>query len=182
MRRFVKRAAKRAVILASLLWSSCSGSPTGPSAPATTFLTFNSMPGDYIGQGESHRYALADGVWYALASPLNGPPNQVYIEVTNFTQGWWWSMDFAAPKGQPLKVGTYDAARRYPFQPDTQPGLDFFGSDRGCTTLTGSFQIRELVIGPGNTVDRLHATFEQHCEGASPALTGEVAIVADPWR
>jgi hypothetical protein len=38
------------------------------------------------------------------------------------------------------------------------------------------------VMGPGNTLDRFHATFEQHCEGASPALKGEVKIVSNPWR
>ena len=148
----------------------------------STFLSYNSAPGDYIGAGQTQRYVLADGIWSATADSQTGAPNHVTVRVTNFPAGWWWAVDLAAPKGQPLKVGVYEAARRWPFQPDTQPGLNFSGTGRGCNTLTGRFEITDLLFGPSNTVDRLRATFEQHCEGQSPALNGEVAIVANPWR
>jgi hypothetical protein len=126
---------------------------------------------------------LGDGTWNARYD--TSTYSHLSIRVQNFTvpsEGWSWGLDFAAPRGQQLTVGTYDAARRYPFQPDTQPGLDFSGTGRGCNTLTGRFTITELRIGPGNSVDRLKATFEQNCDGASPTLRGAVVIATNPWR
>jgi hypothetical protein len=161
--------------------------PPAPSAPATarTSLSFVSDPGDYIGQGESHSYGLADGTWRATFSSFNGV-DHVSVQLTNFngpTGSWfWWYLDFAAPKGQRLTIGTYEAARRYPFQPPAQPGLSFSGSGRGCNELTGRFTITGLTIGPGDSVEYLAATFEQHCEGVSKALNGQVTIAANPWR
>jgi hypothetical protein len=180
----------RLATLAALLFliaTACSdsNSVTGPTrgTPATTFLSFTSAPGDYIGQGESHQYALVDGTWIARADVGVTEPNHVMIYITPVTTpwAWWWHLDFGSPQGQPLKVGAYENARRYPFN-GSQPGLDFSGTGRGCNTLTGRFVITEIVLGPGNTLDRFHATFEQHCEGSSPALTGEVRILANPWR
>ena len=158
--------------------------PLPPGAPrSTTTLTFTSDPGDYIGGGLSRTYYLGDGQWNARYDTNNsGGHVNVSLNPTNFSEGWWWHVDLASPKGQPLAIGAYELARRYPFQPDGQPGLDFSGTGRGCNMLTGRFSISELHIAPGNFVDRLTATFEQHCEGASPALRGSVVIAADPWR
>jgi len=87
----------------------------------------------------------------------------------------------ALRKIDPLAVGTYNDARRWPFA-GAQPALSFSGTGRGCNTLTGSFVIREMVLGAGGTLDRFQASFEQHCEGRSPALRGDVSIAANPWR
>ena len=88
-----------------------------------------------------------------------------------------WTLFLAAPRGQPLRVGTYENARRALVETTEHPGLDFSGDGRGCNTVTGRFVIHELVVGANDRVDRLFATFEQHCEGAEPALHGQVSIV-----
>ena len=184
----------RAYVAAALCvaTAACSGSPTGPSGsrvPTSTFLSFISAPGDFIGEGETHRYTLSDGVWTARVLRNYGVQGSEAVEVRvnappPVTQGyWWWTLDLAAPAGKPITVGTYETARRWPFQGATLPGLNFSGTGRGCNELTGRFEILDLVISAaGDTVDRLHATFEQRCEGRSAALTGEVAVVANPWR
>ena len=157
---------------------------TGPSGSAvSTFLEFQSEPGDYIGAGESHRYTLEDTDWTARVTVGVTEPNHIVVSLRPKTGSltWWWNLNLAAPTGQSLKAGAYQDARRWPFH-GQQPGLDFTGTGRGCNTLTGSFVISSLRIGPGNSLDRLHATFEQHCEGRSPALKGEISIVANPWR
>jgi len=161
------------------------GSITGPSrsSPTATFLSLRSDPGDYIGAGESHRYTLNDTVWQARATVGVMEPNHVTVSLrpVDRNASWWWTLDLAAPRGQPLRTGTYANARRYPFQ-DSQPGLSFSGTGRGCNTLTGTFTIREIQLGPDNTLDRLRATFEQHCEGSSAGLHGEISVAANPWR
>jgi hypothetical protein len=161
--------------------SAATSPPPSESQPTHTFLSFTSDPGDYIGQSESHRYALVDGSWRAQFDTSDGT-GHINVYLSPPSGSWWWALDLAAPPGKSLSVGTYEAARRWPFNGPTQPGLGFYGSGRGCNTLTGRFVVLALTLEPDNTVDLLHATFEQHCEGASPALTGELAIVANPWR
>jgi hypothetical protein len=173
--------------LAAIASMGCNGdSATGPTrgSSATTYLDVHSDPGDYIGAGESHRYTLEDSVWTARADLGVMEPRHITISLRPIDNSfrWWWNLDLAAPTGQPLKPGTYDNARRWPFQSASQPGLSFSGTGRGCNTLTGSFVIRVIELGPDNTLDRFSASFEQHCEGSSAALRGDINVVANPWR
>lgn len=158
--------------------------PTSPAPPAT-MLAFTSDPADLVGQGQTHRYTFGDGTWYAkadaIASDAASSPSRVVV-FFNSAAGESWSLRLRARPGQPLAVGTYDAAVEYFDQAPTTPGLEFSGNGRGCTALTGRFSISELAFGANGTVNRLHATFEQHCAETSPGLRGEVTIAADPWR
>ncbi|MBB6053633.1 hypothetical protein [Armatimonas rosea] len=53
--------------------------------------------------------------------------------------------------------------------------MDISASSRGCNSLTGRFVVPEYVLSATNEVERLHLTFEQHCEGGIPALRGEIS-------
>jgi hypothetical protein len=156
--------------------------PLPPGAPvsATTF-TMTSEPGDTVGFGLSRTYYLGDGTWTARFDTNNaGGHVAIFIESLRGNPLWFWQLNFGSPKGQPLVPGSYSAARRYPFQGDTQPGLDVVGGS-GCNTSTGSFIVNDIKVTAGN-LDRFDATFEQHCDGRSPALRGRVVIASDPWR
>ncbi len=141
-----------------------------PSVRAATFLSFTSEPGDYIGGGLTQTLTLADGYFGASRNYDNG----VSIGFGNPVNGNYWSLDFAAPGNATLVPGTYEGATRFPFQSPTQPGLDFSGNGRGCNTLTGSFNVLEAAYSPEGEIERFGADFEQHCEGADPALFGQV--------
>jgi len=80
----------------------------------------------------------------------------------------------------PLRVGTYDGATRWPFQRDSDPGLDISGEGRGCNTLTGRFVVREADFTASGQVRQFWATFEQHCENRAPALYGDVRVTNGP--
>jgi hypothetical protein len=86
----------------------------------------------------------------------------------------YWTLDFAAPQGQELVPGTYLNATRYPGQAPTVPGLDFSGDGRGCNTLSGQFTINDILFGGDGSLQRLQATFEQHCDGFGAALRGTI--------
>jgi len=140
-----------------------------------TSLTFNSDPGDYIGGGQFTFLTPSDGSFNAQQNYDQG------VSISFVGQpGVFWYLDFAAPGNQPLTVGTYTGATRFPFQSPSQPGLSVSGDGRGCNTLTGSFQVLEVSYGAGATIDSFDATFEQHCEGFAPALRGEVRFNAHP--
>ena len=87
-------------------------------------------------------------------------------------------LNFAAPNHAPLAVGVYTGATRFPFNAANEPGLDVYGDGRGCNELTGRFEVFEIVYGAGNQIQSFRATFEQHCEGGTPALRGEVRFNA----
>lgn len=67
---------------------------------AETYLYFNSQPGDYIGQGVTQTWTTQDGTFTATGSAGS---NVVSIR---FNGSDWWTLNFAAPSGQPLQVGS----------------------------------------------------------------------------
>ena len=123
----------------------------------------SSQQGDYIGQGGQYLITLSDG-----AFTLSNSANVVGLSINN---GDYWDAGFAGPTTVRLGVGDYENAQRYPFQPAGTPGLDVSGAGRGCNTLTGNFQV--LKAGYNSSIlQSFSANFEQHCEGAVPALFG----------
>jgi hypothetical protein len=132
--------------------------------------------GDYIGGGQSRLFTLDDA---SITSRYSDSGGHFSLTVFPFSGGFWF-LDLAAPQGSRLEPGAYDGAIRYPFQSPSQPGLSVSGDGRGCNTLTGRFDVLDAAFGPNGYIERLHARFEQHCEGGTPALYGEVNIVNPP--
>ena len=85
-------------------------------------------------------------------------------------------LEFAAPPGYSLVPGVYVDAQRAPFRDPGHPGIDISGDGRGCNEDTGSFEVLDIHSDAGGNVDRLWLVYEQHCEGGSHALFGEVRI------
>lgn len=158
------------------IWLAASPQPASAQPSSGTFLSFVSEPGDYIGGGQSLSFSPATATFNANASQ---DLREVHVSVFP-NGGSFWFLDLAAPLGRQLVPGAYVNATRWPFQSDTQPGLSFSGDGRGCNMLTGRFQVLEATYGPSGYITRFHATFEQHCEGMTPALRGEVQIVNPP--
>jgi hypothetical protein len=146
-----------------------------PADAQVTSLSMVSDSGDYIGQGQTYFYTPVDGPFTAQVNA----DQSVHVAFNTPSFSHFWYLDFAAPNSQPLTVGAYAGAARYPFQAANQPGLSVVGDGRGCNMLTGSFQVLQLTLGPNNTVASFDANFEQHCEGAVPALRGEIRYNAN---
>jgi hypothetical protein len=136
-------------------------------APASaldlTEVTFDSEPGDYVGQG----------VTQTLAGAVDAGRIGAGVRIT-VAGDETWRLSFAPPEGEDLLTGPYESAMRYPFQSPSRPGLSISGAGRGCNTLTGRFEVHEAEFGPDGEVLVFAADFEQHCEGAGPALFGRV--------
>jgi len=141
---------------------------------AVTSLLLTGDPGDYISGGQTLYFTPADGTFSAYTNYSNG----VTVAFHTPSYSHWWYLNFAAPNRQLLTPGVYTGAMRWPFE-TSQPGLSVYGDGRGCNTLTGSFEIKDVVYGPGATgadgsVISFRATYEQHCEGFAAAARGEI--------
>jgi len=135
-------------------------------------LTLQSDTGDFVGQGTAAAFSTPADTFL-----VNGNGNAMRVDVhpADYPNEFW-QLELAAPAGRQLTPGTYANAARWPFQPTTQPGLQVFGDGRGCNTLNGSFTVLSASYGPYGYPINFDATFEQHCEGFTPALRGEVKV------
>jgi hypothetical protein len=134
-------------------------------------IVCHSDPGDYIGQGKDWTVGNADGIF-------TGEVKGKTVTIT-YRGDDLWDFTFAAPEGQRLRSGTYLGATRAPFNSPVKPGLSASGAGRGCNTLTGQFNIRQIEYSnSGTRLKRFLADFEQHCEGQVPAMSGTIDLTA----
>lgn len=134
-----------------------------------TYIQFRSDSGDYIGGGRTFRMTTGDGSIAASTNHKGG----VSIGYNGNT---WYHLDFGPPSGTPFTVAPYENAQRLSFADPGRAGIDIGGDGRGCNTITGRFDVLNVLFGSGSSpaVLRFAANFEQHCEGGVAALRGEV--------
>ncbi len=136
--------------------------------PYKTLLYFNSQPGDPVGGGQELTLTPADGM--LVAHHTDTPAIGVRFD-DQTTQSW--GLSFMAPFGANLPPGIYEGATgapdHWPF-----PGLAVGAQGRPCSTRTGRFTVWEATYGDYGQVEQLAVDYEQHCDGASPALFGSV--------
>jgi Calx-beta domain len=138
-------------------------------AAAQTFLSLDSQPGDYIGQGLSQTVTPSDGTFFVqnLSNAV-----QVYFHTADYSTNW--DLFFGAPSGLKLTRGEYEGAQRFAFRSPTKPGMDVSGDGRGCNIVAGRFLVSSVSFATDGSLQTLALDFEQHCEGAGPALFGSV--------
>jgi hypothetical protein len=145
---------------------------TNNSAPAaTTALAMQSDPGDWVGQGLSYHFDLSNSTFQVTPGLTH---IAFYITPQPSTGSIFWYVDFdTSSLSTPLATGLYLDAERSPFQSSGHPGMDIRGDGRGSNTLNGHFEVLELDFSNLNAI-KFAANFEQHSEGASPALYGQI--------
>ena len=137
---------------------------TSDPAPFTA-LNMISDPGDPVGGGQTTTIDSSQATF--IVSPGFG--NGLDIQIGEHM----WDVAFAPPAGQMLKAGvTYDLAQRYPSQSPPLPGLSVTAPGQGCGAITGRFAVLDIRYDIYGNIVSLAADFEQHCNGAAPALHG----------
>jgi hypothetical protein len=182
LRRWIPLHALAALVVALFVVAPAEASVTLPpgSIPVPTsgsFLYMNSEPGDYIGQGIEQLYTSADS---SITGQLSSDGNLFSVSVIQGAYDHWWYVYLGAPAGQQLAVGSYENAERWPFNSYGTPALSVDGDGRGCNTLTGRFDVTDLQRAPTGELLVFDATFEQHCEGGTPALYGRIRVENPP--
>ncbi|GAA2404884.1 hypothetical protein GCM10010420_35680 [Streptomyces glaucosporus] len=136
-------------------------------------FSFSGDEDDWISGGGSYSYSTASQDRLNVSADSGNNTISLSVDGAN---GDWWYLNLAAPAGTSLAPGTYTGATRHPFNGPGEPGLDLSGNGRGCNRLTGEFTILDVKFGPLGYVEKLDATFEQHCEEGTAAARGEVHI------
>jgi hypothetical protein len=141
-----------------------------PAAGATpvsgSYVYLQSQAGDFVGNGATATYTKADALLNVTVTD-----NRVTVGVGGDQN---WSGDFITMNSlSQLQPGYYGDLRRYPFHNPVKGGLSWGGEGRGCNVLTGWFVV-DGVTWNGASLATLDLRFEQHCEGAVPALRGKI--------
>lgn len=148
------------------------GAPAVARAATATDVVMYSDPGDYVGGGQQRLYTPSS----SSITTSGGPAGELYVNVSGGASGDYFTLDFAAPPGQTLTPGVYTDAQRAPFRSAGHPGIDIYGSGRGCNETTGLFEVKDIATDADGKIARLWIVYEQHCEGGALATFGEVRI------
>jgi hypothetical protein len=142
--------------------------PAGSIPAAGTVVYLESSTGDYIGQGRTFGYTLADAV---IGITANANVVSVHLRGDQV-----WDGDFAEDAGSgTFAAGDWTGAR-YPF---FVPGLDWYGEGRGCNEVVGRFIVDDVTFQDGS-LKTLTLRFEQRCELATrPPLRGFIRYDRD---
>ncbi len=135
------------------------------------FIRLDPDSGDYVTQSRHYFFNDANATLSIWANSLWAASARALTPEDDF------QLAFAAPYPRPLAAGHYVAqsapAGEYP------SALSLDGDHRACGVATGWFDVRQVVFGGAGQTLRLWVVFEDHCEGAAPAVRGEVRINAD---
>jgi hypothetical protein len=169
----VRRAGIVAFIAAFLLPLSLPPVTAG-TGTARRVVAMYSDPGDWVGGGQARLFHNGNA-----SISVSGNAYYLTVGFSGGTLGDSFSADFAAAPGRKLHRGFYANAQRAPFRETGHPGIDISGDGRGCNTIDGSFDVKDIATGPAGGIKHLWITFEQHCEGGIAALFGEIRIGVD---
>jgi hypothetical protein len=142
-------------------------------APSSgNYVYLESEAGDWIGAGGTHLYTSANA---ALSVTSGGASLAVVVSDDQYFQGSFphWQGRFQGMSGLPEIVpGYYGGLQQSPGNP-ARGALEWSGEGRACNTLTGWFVVDSVTYTSG-VLMALDLRFEQHCDGGTPALYGQV--------
>jgi hypothetical protein len=160
------------LVVPVLTWRSAA--PVG--ASERTFLFLDSEPGEYVGFGEDHLFERSSS---SMRAAVIGEGNRIHVLIDQ-PDGSQWDVNLSAPAGEKLRIGSYTNATRWPLNGEGVAGMDISGEGRGCSEISGSFEVLAADFGEKGVIHSFHATFEQFCEGRAPALIGELSLAGIP--
>jgi hypothetical protein len=139
------------------------------SASGSVYVLGNS---EYVTQGDNYTFAI--DAFNTSAVPDPDGRGILFDSSANA-----WELSFAAPAEQPLLPGDYGSAQKTGYQDAGHPGLNYDMAARGCTQISGDFNVDTLTWDPvENYPTNFFATFTQSCETTSPPIAGVIAYAA----
>jgi hypothetical protein len=145
--------------------------PAASSTPATgNYIYLESDSGDVIGGGRSYLYTQVNAqLSFHIENSL------VNVRVTG-DQNWTGAFQIMSSINR-LQTGYYGSLMSYPSYNPTKGGFDWSGQGWSCGTAQ-SWVVVDNIVFAGDSATALDLRFEQHCQGATPALHGKIHWVA----
>ena len=140
--------------------------------PSGDLIYYSGQSGDYL-VGEGKAFISADSGYTLQVDIDPWSPHQVNVSAL-INGGADWNLLLSPATDAPLQVGSYENATRAGFNQPGTAGLAFDGNGNGCNIVSGRFDVLEATYDPEGGVASLAVNFEQHCEGAEPALFGQL--------
>lgn len=157
--------------IAALVAGGSLGAPVVASGavPTGDLLAFDSVD-DFIGQGDTVH--LEDN---EASFAINGlsTPSSLVVRVSSL-DGRDWLLEFDAPLGQTLHLGSYPNAARP--QPLGLPAIDISGNGRGCNATSGDFTIVDLATDGAGIPTSAAVAFDQSCEAGFGLMVGRIRV------
>ncbi|KOG53503.1 hypothetical protein ADK76_27760 [Streptomyces griseoflavus] len=126
--------------------------------------TYQSEPGDWIGQGKSATHLGATSIFTLRDAPEGG----VAFAVEGKREDW--TAEFRPPSGERLTAGrTYQVTGA-----EGGAWMNVSGNHHGCNSYTGEFTVDRLYFAGDGKVSGLAARFKQFCDDSTAALTGTI--------
>ena len=168
------RLSRAAALFVALVVVTTGQASTPPTAAAATVITAYSVAGGALAPYEPVYLSSATATWTLTYQTDSGPSGNtglatLAIDASAANEADW-QVRLAAPPGEQLAVGTYEAVR-WPFQAAGQAGFDF--SAGGCSSAGGSITVKEIVLD-GTTITKFAASFEYDCENQGVLSRGEI--------
>jgi hypothetical protein len=167
--------------LVIVLAASAASAQSNIATTATVYL--RGEPGSWV----SGAVGAPEATWiHGVQGLFFGATNFDQGATITYNDGNFWSFEFAAPTynpitntntGQPLQVGFYANATRFPFNSPTVPGLNVSGNGRGNNQLSGWFNVLEVSYGASGSISALAVDFRQYDEDltqSGPSLYGSL--------
>jgi hypothetical protein len=137
------------------------------------YILLQGEQGDYVVGANRYLYVLGEDP--VTVTVRDAGLSFRYSPPTGATGPLWWNGEIRLPSGCPgWSPGAFTGLTRAAFSDPETGGIDVGGDGRGCNTITGVVVVDEVRLdGRGEPVF-LSLRFEQHCEGGSAALMGQV--------
>lgn len=153
--------------------------PAASAVPTSGNFVYLESEGDYVVGSGTRLYTPLDSV-IMLGSGFTPAGNRFQITIQGDEE--WTGIFQAMNTLTKLAPGYYPDLRRFGGTNNPAKGsLEWTGEGRGCNTLVGWFVVDELTYS-GDTLTSIDLRFEQHCEGAQPALHGRIRWSAADTR
>jgi hypothetical protein len=140
--------------------------PAGATPATGNYVYLQSDSGDYVGAGRTYSYTQADALM-----TLSGTSLTISMSVKG-NQNWLGTFILPRAAGS-LQAGSFKNLTRAASADPEVGGIDWTGDGRGCSTIKGSLVI-DKIEQAGGAITVLDLRFQQHCEGATSALHGQI--------
>lgn len=149
-----------AALIAALLMGNLPQAVVASESPSYSGLFFWAEPDSRFGPTRIESYQPPDAVFTDHYGTLETV--RIWTHKPS-SPGEWWTVEFGAPTGEPLAVGTYTNTRHPHQRSATVPALSLSGEGAGCNDYRGEFTVKELQRDGEGTLTRFAAAFKIMC-------------------